>query len=65
MRSFCFGTPRATGWSFASATWKPVSAFGAVAPGSASDAFHHPYAYAARHESSYRVDRAETAIIAG
>jgi hypothetical protein len=33
-----------------------------IAPGNAIDAFYHPYAYAAKHESACRVDRAETAI---
>ena len=37
----------------------------AVAPGSAIDAFNHPYAYAAGHESSNRVDQAEAAIVDG
>jgi hypothetical protein len=36
-----------------------------VAPGNAIDAFYHPYAYAARRESSYRVVRAETTIVDG
>jgi hypothetical protein len=36
-----------------------------VAPGNAIDAFHHPFAYAATHESSYRGDRAGTAIVDG
>jgi hypothetical protein len=31
-----------------------------VAPANAIDAFYHPYAYAARRESAYRVVRAET-----
>jgi hypothetical protein len=33
-----------------------------VAPGNAIDAFYHPYAYAARRENSYRLDRAETTV---
>jgi hypothetical protein len=33
-----------------------------VASGDAIDAFYHPYAYAARHENRYRVDRTETRI---
>jgi hypothetical protein len=33
-----------------------------VASGDAIDAFHHPYAYAARHENRYRVDRTEMRI---
>lgn len=36
-----------------------------VAPGDAIDAFHHPYAYAARRENSYSVDRDETTIVDG
>ena len=36
-----------------------------IAPGNAMDAFNHPYAYAARRESSYRVVRAETTIVDG
>ena len=36
-----------------------------VAPANAIDAFHHPYAYAARHGNSYRVDRYETTIVDG
>jgi hypothetical protein len=36
-----------------------------VAPGDAIDAFYHPYAYAARLESSYGLDRDETAIVDG
>ncbi len=36
-----------------------------VAPGNAIDAFYHPYAYAARRESSYRVVRPETTIVDG
>jgi hypothetical protein len=36
-----------------------------VAPGSALDAFHHPYAYAARREHSYRVDQAQPMIVDG
>ena len=31
-----------------------------VAPGTAMDAFHHPYAYAARRESAYDSVRTET-----
>lgn len=31
-----------------------------VAPGDAIDAFYHPYAYAARHENSYRLVHVET-----
>jgi hypothetical protein len=34
-----------------------------VASGSAIDAFHHPYFYAAGHEISDRFDRAGTAIV--
>ena len=36
-----------------------------VAPGNALDAFHHPYAYAARRESLSRADRAGTTISNG
>ncbi len=36
-----------------------------VAPGDAMDAFHHPYAYAPRHENLYRVVRAERTIVDG
>jgi hypothetical protein len=36
-----------------------------VAPGSAIDAFYHPYAYAARRENSDRVVRSETTIVDG
>ncbi len=36
-----------------------------VAPGTAMDAFHHPYAYAARRESAYHLVRAETTIVDG
>ena len=36
-----------------------------VASGDAIDAFYHPYAYAARHEDRYRVDRAEMRISDG
>jgi hypothetical protein len=36
-----------------------------IAPGNAIDAFYHPYAYAARPESSYRVVRAETTDVDG
>ena len=35
----------------------------AVAPETAMDAFHHPYAYAARRESAHQPIRAETAIV--
>jgi hypothetical protein len=34
-----------------------------VAPGNAIDAFHHPYAYAARRKNSYPVDRDEPTIV--
>ncbi len=34
-----------------------------VASADAIDAFYHPYAYAARRETSYRVLRAETTIV--
>ncbi len=34
-----------------------------VAPADAIDAFYHPYAYAARAESSYVVERDERAIL--
>jgi hypothetical protein len=34
-----------------------------VAPGDAIDAFYHPYAYAARRENSYRVERDEPTIV--
>ncbi len=37
----------------------------AVEPGTAMDAFHHPYAYAARRESAYHLARAETTIVDG
>lgn len=37
----------------------------AVEPGTAMDAFHHPYAYAARRENAYHLDRAETTIVDG
>jgi len=37
----------------------------AVEPGTAMDAFHHPYAYAARRESTYHLVRAETTIVDG
>jgi hypothetical protein len=37
----------------------------AVEPGTALDAFHHPYAYAARRESAYHLARAETTTIDG
>ena len=36
-----------------------------VAPRTAMDAFLHPYAYAARRESSYQVVRAEATIADG
>jgi hypothetical protein len=36
-----------------------------VAPGTAMDAFHHPYAYAARRESAYHLARAEATIVDG
>ena len=36
-----------------------------VAPGNAIDAFYHPYAYAARRENSYRLDRDETSVVDG
>jgi hypothetical protein len=36
-----------------------------VAPGTAMDAFHHPYAYAARRESAFCLVRAETTIVDG
>jgi hypothetical protein len=36
-----------------------------VAPGNAIDAFYHPYAYAARGENPYRLDRDETPIVDG
>lgn len=36
-----------------------------VAPGTALDAFQHPYAYAARRESAYHLVRAETTIVDG
>jgi hypothetical protein len=36
-----------------------------VAPGNALDAFHHPYAYAARREDSLHVVRDERAIVDG
>jgi hypothetical protein len=36
-----------------------------VAPGDANEAFYHPYAYAARLESSHGVDRDEAAILDG
>ena len=36
-----------------------------VAPANAMDAFYHPYAYAARHESAYHLVRAETTIVGG
>jgi hypothetical protein len=36
-----------------------------VAPDDALDAFHHPYAYAARRKSSYRVLRVETTTVDG
>jgi hypothetical protein len=34
-----------------------------IAPGNAIDAFHHPYAYAAKGENSYRRDRDETTSV--
>ncbi len=37
----------------------------AVEPGTAMDAFHHPYAYAGRRESAYHFARAETTIVDG
>jgi len=36
-----------------------------VAPGNAIDAFYHPYAYAARCESSYRAEQNERMIVNG
>jgi hypothetical protein len=36
-----------------------------VAPGSAIDAFYHPYAYEARRENPDRVDRDGTTIVDG
>ena len=36
-----------------------------VPPGSAIDAFYHPYAYEARRENPDRVDRDETTIVDG
>ena len=36
-----------------------------VAPGSAIEAFYHPYAYAAKQQDSYPVNRAKTAIVDG
>ena len=36
-----------------------------VAPGNALDAFHHPYAYAARRENFNRLERDETTIVDG
>jgi hypothetical protein len=36
-----------------------------VAPGSAIDAFYHPYAYAAWRENSHRIARTETTIVDG
>ncbi len=36
-----------------------------VPPSDALDAYYHPYAYAARLESSYGVDRDEAAIVDG
>ena len=38
---------------------------GEVAPGNANEAFHHPYAYAARLEESYRVDQDEPTTLDG
>jgi hypothetical protein len=36
-----------------------------VAPGTAMDAFHHPYAYAGRRETAYHLVRAKTRIVDG
>jgi hypothetical protein len=36
-----------------------------VAPETAMDAFHHPYAYAARREGGCHLVRAETSIVDG
>ena len=36
-----------------------------VAPGTAMDAFRHPYAYAARRDSAYHLVRAKTTIVNG
>ena len=36
-----------------------------VEPGTAMDAFHHPYAYAAGRESAYHLVRAETPTVDG
>jgi hypothetical protein len=36
-----------------------------VAPGTAMDAFHHPYAYAARRERADHLARAEATIVDG
>ncbi len=36
-----------------------------VAPANAIDAFYHPYAYAARREHSYRIDRDKATMIDG
>jgi hypothetical protein len=36
-----------------------------VAPGNAIDAFYHPFAYAAKHENSYRLVGAETTVVDG
>jgi hypothetical protein len=36
-----------------------------VAPGNAIDAFYHPFAYAAKHENSYRLIGAETTVVDG
>ena len=36
-----------------------------VAPGTAMDAFNHPYAYAARRESAYHLVRTKTTIVDG
>jgi hypothetical protein len=36
-----------------------------IAPANAIDAFYHPYAYAARCESSYRAEQNERMIVNG
>jgi hypothetical protein len=36
-----------------------------IAPANAIDAFYHPYAYAARCESSYRMEQDERMIVNG
>ena len=36
-----------------------------IAPGTAMDAFNHPYAYAARRESAYHLVRTKTTIVDG